>query len=292
MRIIFLNMVIIIMLIRCNGELRNGNNIFSVKSSIGLEYLSNQDSLINDNIRRITNQLFFKFNVNNENHRDFGFGFVEDDHSISIDNVLIVNDKVFFIDLYHANLKRLNLQNGELFFSEKLELDKEYLSSLAFFNGLLYVFTTGNTYFKLDLDLNIIEQISLPDYNFRKEIYKQVSDTLFLLRPVSDVKYIDKLGYELYILSINKQEICSPIRVLTSNYSPDYFYTHIRGKFYEVFKIKDTYILQCNDTKYELISNIPNTWDYYDAQNIDIDYNKIVYFSVNPNEIYITVLQY
>ncbi len=95
-----------------------------------------------------------RFIYNNEDSTKFGVQFVEHDLPIG-EAALVIDDRfAFIVDQYHNNIKRIDLETGQIISSKKLSQKRLFLNDIVIFRNLLYVSTELDTIFVLGKDFS------------------------------------------------------------------------------------------------------------------------------------------
>jgi hypothetical protein len=237
----------------------------------------------------------FRFKVNNTDVQQMGFLALQEDQSIGIRSVVINNDFVFLADPLHGNIKKINLKSGKIIaVSPKLD-NENNLRTLAVFNNAIYVITDKENIKMMDFNFNKIDDLSVPNYKWVKDVFFQTENELVLFRPIEDVVQQADKSMKIKTLKI---DVTKSIRIDSVILSYDeytkspYAKDNIRGKRYDYLNEDGRHYLLNEFGKFELKEELPTTYRYYDSKNLDFTSNKIVYYSVTPDEVILTVNNY
>jgi hypothetical protein len=207
--------------------------------------------------------------INNDDYKKIGFKYEEDDESIGVKSIIIKDSVIYLLDVYHSNIKRINLVTGELESSKPFSEKRVWLRDLIVFKKSIFIFSDIETNYILDLNLNLIKTFELPIGS--KYYYKTNNDTL-LIYNMGEVLKINDDG----ILLSRKKEFIDILKLA-------------HGKEYSIIN-KVIY------TKYgdvHLKREFPYTWkEYYDAVNIDFNERNLVFFETNPYKLKIFIKKY
>ena len=271
----------------------NGNTANNAINSVGTK--DDNSTIIKENYKKIKKKLQFVYNVNNADADSFGFMPVIDDQALGVKNLLIHNNNAYLTDPFHGNVKKIDLVNGIVKSSNILLNDKYFkICSITSFNNSLYVFSENEDVFILDNDLTVKDQFKLDSkYKGVKDVYYIKQDTLAIYRPNNDVLQLDNGQMQVSLIKIDKNHSISRKILLY----PDYetyrdLLPNIRGYKYQEIKDQGNNYLITSYGKFELPEELPNTSMYYDSKNIDFTIDKIVYFSITPEKVQITVCEY
>lgn len=208
--------------------------------------------------------------VNNLDSCSPGFEYFEDDESIAINAITILDSLCFLLDPYHRNIKMINLITGNIDCSDPSLISHRPYGIFTFQN-FIYILTKSNTNYIFNTELEKISEFYLPlglNYLIAVE-----SEALKLYNPLfSSVSTINIRGD---IIEEKKENI---------NYLK-----YINGKKFEIVNSENTSIIKNIYGEFDLKRNFPYTWKYYDSFNLDFDENNIVYFSSNPDSLVIYV---
>jgi len=105
---------------------------------------------------------------------------------VSIANIKIVDKYAYLSDPAHGNVKRIDLEDGTIIASEKLDLDSSWISCLAFYNDQLYVFTFRGKVYLLDKNLKTKGGFLLNNYIGNIDIYSEGDDGIIIYRNSSE----------------------------------------------------------------------------------------------------------
>ena len=209
---------------------------------------------------------YYEFSFDNSNPSFFGFELIENDESVGPKSIIIYNKFAFIVDTYHSNIKRVNLLNGELISSPKLEEQRAWLRDIIEHNGKLYVLADLNQNFILDKNLNLLSTFALPSgpkYGIgKKDGYLSIYS-----------------GGKLLLLGQNEELIGTETA----------FYDVINQPRNKVFHVNDSIIT----TEYGQFYHeglFETTWKFYDSINFDYDDSKLVFFVINTHKITLYII--
>jgi hypothetical protein len=102
---------------------------------------------------RYTERIELKFNINTHNPKDFGYYHYKNDQDLGVFKIYKHNNYLYFVDGYHRNIKRYNIQNKEMINSIILN---NAIENMHIINDTIYVVSSIEI-FVLDIDLNYIK---------------------------------------------------------------------------------------------------------------------------------------
>lgn len=284
----------IIYLTSCNG----GNVKTRNKKEVITEYKQRWTSEkmkkeFDKDIKKIKNIRQFKFLVNNNDPLCFGFELVPDDQAIGVRNILLVENSAYLTDPYHGNIKKVNLLDGKVLISSILDSNYTSLRMLAYMNYKIYVFTDRVNTFIIDTSLKKTDEFLMSNYRWGKDVFYQKEDVIVLYRPIDDVTQLTDRRLKVSLLKLFDGNKLVKDSVFFDNYkSFRDIEPNDRGvKYEEVTEGSFRYLVNAWG-KYELKEQLPVTSKYYDSKNIDFTANRIVYYSVSPKEVIITIYEY
>lgn len=284
-------------------------------NSIRVENRQNTDTnliqllVIKDDINNLSDTIIkqiksfrqFNFSVSNKDTNCFGFEYLYLGPGDGVQSIALGGDYVYMSDSYHGNIKKINLTNGQIKSSNILD-DKRNLGMLAIFNNRIYAFT-GYAFlgvekvFILDLELNKYNEFLINCETGEKKILYQTYDTIALMDDyimLRDTKKSIVIG--AYLIKITSENQIIKDSVFFEDYKS--FFNelekqpNIRIVKYKEIKEDSFHYLINKWGKYELNEQIPTTSKYLDGENIDFTENRIVYYSVTPNDVTLTVYEY
>lgn len=232
----------------------------------------NKDILRDDVL--INKQL--SYTVGNNNPDLLGFEYHKADGSFAIRDILLQNNYLYIVDEFHGNIKKIDINTGEIKCSNILGKGKqECIQRIAFLLNKFYVFSIHKTSYILDCNLSLIDSFEM--VNGSKEIYR-ITDKHLLLETIDGLLTLDNKG-EI----INKSELI--------NWSP--YYKEKNGKGFEIQDVDSSYSIIRNQFKEIKLDTIfPYIDNYYEANNIDFDSTKLVFFEYVNNTYKFNIIYY
>lgn len=292
LKIKYLLLTIILYLVSCNGiiPIENKNSDILHNDS----FIVFQKKELNANfLKKIKSFKQFKYNVDNNSNKAIGFSLVQDDEALGIRGIILKDSFVYLSDPYFGNIKRINLNNGDLCISETLTTNRFFsIRNLAVFNNNIYVFTDKEDFYILNFDLKILSQNKIENGKGIKDIFQTKEDTLIIYFS-QDIEqlYNKKINVSRAIIlkdnNIKKDTVCF-------NNFEEYseWESNVRGIFYKtIYKDGKHYLLN-EYGQFEINENLPSTSEYYNSKSIDFNSNTIVYFKTLPTELIICVYSY
>lgn len=228
--------------------------------------------------------LYYQVNVNKDS---IGYKKFKDGEISSIRSIKIVDKAAFLIDQVHNNIKKIDLTNGKLSSSEKLDTDGSSLYNIAYFNDLIYVFTYRGRVYLLDEDLKRKGSFFLPNYIGDVDIYSANDDSLIIYRN-SDIMQDKKLNDYLRRMIIDNKNNYSFDTISVNN---EEFITRLRKETGKEVEFGDKLIYKTSQGEYEIPENI-EVKKNYDCKRIDFTDNYLVTFEVNPIYLKLVVYEY
>lgn len=213
----------------------------------------------------IHNYKKYSYRVNNENKNSFGY---KDYHDLDVGPTSIILDSIFvyIVDQYHSNIKRINLNTGEIKTSHKLgSIPMAWLRDIAIFNNRLYITTDLDSIYVLSKEFESITSL----YMDKGEKYFSNIDENELTVYITLKAKLSKIGPD--------NNLIESLKILPF----DIFKTP-HGKEFRVYQEKDgkKFIKTPYDT-IQLQSKYNEIFPYYNAILEDFSENKFVYFCVD-----------
>jgi hypothetical protein len=120
---------------------------------------------------RYKERMELKSNINNNNPKDFGYYHYKNDQDLGVFKIYKHNNYLYFVDGYHRNIKRYNIQNKTLAYSDVLN---NAIYNLQIRNDTIYV-VSSTVIFVLDTNLKEIKQVK---YKY-EELPKSFTDDYY-----------------------------------------------------------------------------------------------------------------
>ncbi len=240
-------------------------------------------------IKKLKSKNTFCYQIG-ENSDSFGYDVFEETGEInSVVSIKIVNKYIYLSDAVHGNVKRLDLESGELIASEKLDTDSSWINSLAYYNDLLYVFTFKGNVYLLDKNLKKKDKFFLNNYIGNINVFSEDEDGLKIYRhSPNDIFQNKSQEYYLKRIVVSK----------TNNYTFDTiplnneeYLTLLRKEIGKEVLVDNKLIFKTTNWKYEIPDSLSKNNDY-DCRSIDYSKDYIVTFEVNPRLLKLIVYKY
>jgi hypothetical protein len=228
------------------------------------------------------------FPINNEDANKIGFVEMENDISIGITSLCIVDHFIYLTDEYHKNIKRVDILTSDIISSSKLT-DSTYFkqfNDIVDFNNNLYITSSENNVFVVTEDLKKSFSFKLPTKGgYPIKILSKSDSTLDFCIEVRDSLY-----------SINKKNKIVSSRKLDNKESiwlTNYFdiaLGNIRYKSLKYIKENNNEYLIVGGKKIKLIEPFKYCSDAY---NIDFNNDYLVIFDISAKEfkLYVYALE-
>ena len=227
----------------------------------------------------------------NSNPDSIGYSvFSETGEISSISSLKVVNKYVYLTDAVHGNVKRVDITTGNLIVSEKLDRDSCWLSSMAYFNNLLFVFTFRGNVYLLDKSLVKKGSLFLKDYFGNDiEVYSENKDSLVIYGHSS---------MDIFQDNNHKDFLRRMIIDKNNHYSFDTIALTSEESFFRLKKetgkeeIEDSQLIyKTNKGEYEIPDSIEIRKEY-DCKRIDYTDNYLVNFEVDSKCLKLVVYEY
>ena len=199
-----------------------------------------------------------------------GFDYFKDSESIAVNSIFLNDDFCFLLDPFHHNIKKVNLNTGEVKCSDPSQIRFKPFSFVVS-NDLIYVLTHSTINYVFSTDLEFIREIELP-----------TSKKHFVGFEGSNIILYIQMDEE--IITINKEGM-----ILNRKKGSFDFQEFCNGKTFEIIENENSSVLKNEFGEFDLGRKFPHTWEYYDSFNLDFDNKNIVYFSSNPDSLVIYV---
>ncbi len=231
----------------------------------------------------------FNFDVSNENPNNIGYRVWETDENEGIKSICVSNGYVYMTDVYHNNIKKVNLETGKIIAGPRIPRieghfdDKVWLRDIAVFNDIIYVTSDLGYVFLLDRNLNFFGKIQIgvgQPYFFSKskeelnvflksEQNEDMSVEVSLLR-ISESGKHKKIKELLSMKDFNKR---------TKNY-------YSKGQLIRIGN--DNMQIETDYWIVDLPLSIPFI-EEYDAFNIDFNKTTLAYFNTTTEKLKLSV---
>lgn len=285
MRLGLIIITVIQLLFSCKGGIDNSNDVIKDDK----EKNSNAVIELNDTIKKVIRYEKWVFKINNKNSENIGYKIYTDDESIGVKALYPDGEYVYITDVYHTNIKRININTGEMKSSKSLSplpADESgiWLRDLAVFNNKIYAPSDRDTIYVFSTELNKLQ--SIPVNRDRKYIERvnQNEIEIYLNSNQLPDKTIEKT-----LLSVNKKGDISTIKkqILIQEYTK----RTIQGKPFKTYTKNGKNYFECEYGTIELKTPIPVIKEY-GTGNFNFNSTTLVYYNSTPTEFTLYVYQY
>lgn len=251
-----------------------------------------QESSKNNSELYLDTVLKYDFPVNNR--LDSGFGYIDNESApcITINQVLINSNSLYFLDSYHGNIKRLDLITNNVTCSEIIDKSKGILSVFSFFQNKIYVFDEKGNYYILDRDMKVLATKFISNYKGAKFIFNQNKDSLFIYRN-DDVSQENKKNINIVARAFFKDTLNIEFLNFKSYESFDnYLKQNLRGMSYTMDKTGEKLSMINQFGKFYMPQNIEKPKFYFEGVNFDFNKEMIAYFNIKDSVFSVTIFKY
>lgn len=215
------------------------------------------------------------FKIDNENPDNIGYKVYTDDESIGVKGIYPADDYVYITDVYHTNIKRINIKTGELVSSKCLAskpADESgiWLRDIAMLDNNIYVTSDRDSIYVFNLELKYLYAISTE--KGRKHFEKVTQDFLLVNN----------------LLRINKNGNVTKVKEAADNVLRE----TVQGKEFKKYEKEGKYYFQSQYGAIELKYPIPKIQAYSGAENFNFNSSTLVYFNSTPTEFILYVYEY
>jgi hypothetical protein len=254
--------LILLSLMACNGSNRNVSSLNDTSDSL-----------------RIIQPKVFSFPVDNDHAERIGFIELENNYSIGITSLCVVDNYIYLTDEYHKNIKRVDIITSEIICSNKLT-DSTYFkqfNDIVEFNNSLYITSSENNIFVVDKDLKKYFSLKLPTKGgYPINILSKTDSTLDFCIEIRDSAYrINTKNIVTLERKLDNKE-----RIWLTNYF-DIYIGNIKYKKLKYFIKDNQEFILIEDKKVKLL--VPYKY-CSDAYNIDFNNDFLVIFNTNAKE--------
>jgi hypothetical protein len=227
-----------------------------------------------------------KFRINNNDISSFGYKFFKDDESIGVKALCIYGDYAYFTDVYHNNIKRVNLITDSIKVSDELRNGDTaiWLRDICVFNDSVFVTSDGGYVYVFSKDLNHYKEVSA--LRGIQGIDKLTKDSLIISNAGTDENNlitITKNGIH-QVRSKQSSVIHGTLQKDTVEYAID--------KPFKKYETKGKWYLQNQFGIIPLNEPIPQITEY-GCENVDFSGKYLVYYNSTPEllELYVYTLR-
>lgn len=231
-----------------------------------------------DETRILKSKESYILKVDNKDKQSFGYMHYEDDMDVCIGSIFVDNNMIYFSDLYHKDIKAFDIIKGKLISSDyKFVWVKDFLVH----KNKVYVLDYDN-YIKV-LDSNLVLQ---------KEKYKIGEDSQYFIRRKNKNlilksnyrQFQDSIIYKAYDFQsiIHKNHKC--IKFKDANFPDRVCY------YYKEKMIANKRYLNVEGNYYEISYSFENI--DYNAYNIFVENDRIVFAFISKEKVQVDVLHY
>lgn len=231
----------------------------------------------------------YEFKINNQNINEIGYQTWDDDEHVGVKGISIEKQFVYLTDVYHNNIKRINIETGELFSSEIIDSiagdDLIWLRDLTYFNNKIYVTSDRSKVYILNKDLS--KEGEITTIVSRKYIFNQSEDSLKIFLKNEQKKDLT-MQVDLLLVTNDNQTKNISENVSLEKYKTSLEALSVNGKPYEVFSKDGKEYIRAEFGLLELKSKIPEITNY-DCSNVQFTKNVLVYFESTPEKFILYV---
>jgi len=177
---------------------------FLQKLNAQIENVKQKDNL-NDTIKNYDYKMW-TFKVNNEDSNNIGYEEYKEDESIGPKSLVVCGNYVYITDVYHSNIKEVNITTGEMRSSKRYlskttsgNFSRSWFRDIAIFNDKIYVTTDKDSIFCFSKKLSLLQ--SIPTLKGDKHIFSIEENELLVY--LNDHQ-LPNHSVQIELLSINK----------------------------------------------------------------------------------------
>jgi len=216
-------------------------------------------------------QRVITFQTNNSDPAQFGYECRENGGpGVGPCSIAVNGEVAFVVDNYHDNIKKLDLASGSIQTTNRSTSaeHKRWFRDVTVLHDKVIVSSDLDFLYVYDVDLRLLDSL----YVKRGASYfRWLDDSLTLCSP------FDGTTYRVFVRE-------GKVTVETSGasfYEMSQFVTTAHGRNYRMINRDDSWRLQSRNSTFKLLRKI-HTVECYDAINIDISGESLVYFEIGP----------
>jgi len=231
----------------------------------------------------------YTYTCNDSDYKCFGYEAWVEDESIGVKSISLDENNAYLTDVYHNNVKKINLENGTITSSLPLRNTPPsksgvWLRDIAIFGNKLYVTSDIDSIYVFNKDLTLIETIA--SFKGRKTFYRVTDDSLYVY--LNSTQMPNK-NISTDIQIITNDNSTKRMNLITSidKYKENSSLADNQGNNYQVVDncILTRYgKLQLNTPLYEITE--------YSARNIDFTKSNLAFFTTNQSSLNLYVYEY
>jgi len=231
--------------------------------------------------------------VNNEDVNSLGYKIWEEDEDVGVKSVCIDSGFIYLTDVYHNNIKKININDKSMVSSPSLSglsLDESslWLRDLVVFYEKIYVTSDRDRIYILGKDLKY--QKAIKSNKGRKTIFKVNSDSLLIY--LDDKQLANKnIKYDLLFIRKTGQSSMISKTISLDEYQEKKTLKERAGKEYRLYSVQSKNFIETQYGIIELKEEIKPIEDY-GAYNIDFTDNFLVYFESTPTRLILHIYEY
>lgn len=266
----------------------------------------NNSDVNNQSYKSLNKKRLMAFEMSDNDPDSLGLIFAPT--AITIEAIKVVGDYAYFSDVAHSNIKKICLKTGNIQASKRIDKDRSFfLHEIAYFNESLYVTSHRNKIFILTLDLKYVDSFFIPESHHNNlYLYSDRGEELIVFSDGSNDFIVDeKTRPSEYVvdektkifqrrLHIDNQHNFLYDTLSFKNHS-EYreWITTLRG---EKIEIDSTFFYKCNDIKYEVPKDFPESEFFKGVfgRNIDCSNQYLAFFEISLEEkkLFLHVYEY
>jgi hypothetical protein len=249
---------------------------------------------INDTVKEIKTFKKWTFKVNNKDFEKIGYKIYTDDQSIGVKALYPEGEYVYITDVYHTNIKQINVNTGEMKSSKSLSplpADESgiWLRDIAVFNNKIYAPADRDTTYIYSKELKLLQSIPTSRGNKYIESVGQNEIKIYL-----NSNQLPDMTIEKTLLSINKEGTVSTIKkdIPIEERTKQLEQRQVQDKPFKTYTKNGKNYFECEYGIIELKTSIPEIKEYDCVENFNFNSNTLVYFDSTPTEFTLYVYKY
>lgn len=231
-------------------------------------------------IKELKSTKTYKIKIDNSNKESIGYKSYEDDMDIGVNSIYKSGSIIYLTDPYHNNIKTLNINTGDINTSQELF---PWITDIFVYKDRVCVLSEYDGLKILNNNLITIQNIKMPKgykyfISFQGKIYI-INATVFN-KSAEETTY---QAFELKPIIENEEieDIYLPFKSLPMKF----------GYFNKQIKLNGKTYLEVNEDYYEIPRELKQI-ENFDAYNVFVDKNQIVYYYFNEKKLILEVFKY
>lgn len=234
----------------------------------------------------------FKYPINNNDKNCFGFERMTASAGLpnAVGGLFIENDFIYVLDSKHGNIKKININSGNIIQVSKGKINDGKLDVMIKFNNDFIIFpNTSRNIYVMSQDLDRLETIKLSNNLAYYSKIEHYSDSLLICSDYIKERKKDSIIYDAFYLD-KEMNVYPTTCTLVYKYFFDVFQYDLSYKSSKQYEENGKYYFQRYDVIYEIPELISDFNEYFVSLALNDEY--LIYIIKEEDYYEMTVCKY